>query len=127
MSGFGSRDILLYLEDIEFSVQRVQEWAGGVSREELFADEMRLDAIVRHLIIIGEAVKQIPADVRQRVPEIPWTKVARFRDIMVHHYYGAVESVIWDVISVRVRELQTHLGPLRVEMEREQEQRDAGQ
>jgi len=45
------------------------------------------DAIVRNLEIIGEAVKNVPADIREEYPAIEWRKIAGLRDRLIHDYF----------------------------------------
>ncbi len=60
---------------------------------------------MRNLAIIGEAAKKIPADVRRKYPDVAWKKMAGLRDIVVHDYFGIDEDIIWDVVTVRIPEL----------------------
>lgn len=46
------------------------------------------DAIIRRLEIIGEAVKNVDDDFRNKYPQIPWKKIAGMRDIIAHEYFG---------------------------------------
>jgi len=57
---------------------------------------------MRNLAIISEAAKKIPADERRKYSDIPWKKMAGFRDIVVHDYFGIDEDIIWDVVSIRI-------------------------
>jgi hypothetical protein len=45
-------------------------------------------AVVRNLEVIGEATKQLPADLRAKAPEVEWQKVAGLRDVLIHAYFG---------------------------------------
>jgi uncharacterized protein with HEPN domain len=58
-----------------------------------------LDAVVRNLEIIGEAVKHIPEAVRKNSAEVEWRKIAGLRDILIHEYYGVDAAIIWDIVE----------------------------
>ena len=57
-----SRNYDLYLQDVVVAADRVASYVEGVTRGEFEADQMRLDAVIRNLQVIGEAVKKIPED-----------------------------------------------------------------
>jgi uncharacterized protein with HEPN domain len=56
--------------------------------ETFIADERTLDAVAYNLQIIGEAVKNIPEQLRDRHPQIEWRKIAGLRDILAHAYFA---------------------------------------
>jgi len=80
-------------------------WTSGITWEQLIADEMRYDAVMRNLQIIGEAVKHLPADLRERYPTVPWRRIAGFRDVVTHAYFGIDDDIVWDVIQHQTPEL----------------------
>ncbi|MGB3944029.1 MAG: HepT-like ribonuclease domain-containing protein [Methanothrix sp.] len=41
-------------------------------------------AVIRAIEVMGEAAKQIPAEVKKKYPEVPWIKMAGMRDKMIH-------------------------------------------
>lgn len=47
----------------------------------------------------GEAVKQIPNQIRDRYPEIPWQSIAGMRDVLVHQYWGVDVNVVWATVQ----------------------------
>lgn len=63
---------------------------------------MVFDAVVRNLEIIGEAAKHLPPDGRAMMPDVDWSKVAGFRDVIVHGYFGLDVHVIWDAVQSKV-------------------------
>lgn len=100
-----SRNYSLYLDDIRHSCERVIVYTSGMTKEVLLGDEKTYDAILRHLTIIGEAVKQIPPEIRALHPSVEWTQIGRFRDVVVHHYFGLKEEVIWEIVESKVPSL----------------------
>jgi uncharacterized protein with HEPN domain len=67
--------------------------------EEFRQDNKTVDAVVRNLEVIGEAVKQVPEDVRAKEPGIEWQKIAGLRDILIHAYSRVDVDIIWDVVA----------------------------
>ena len=46
-------------------------YTSGYTRQQFEADPRTVDAVIRNFIVMGEAAKNIPAEVRQLHPEIP--------------------------------------------------------
>jgi uncharacterized protein with HEPN domain len=54
------RDPHLLLEDIRSALARIERYTTGMQREQFLVDEKTIDAVVRNLEIIGEAVRWLP-------------------------------------------------------------------
>jgi uncharacterized protein with HEPN domain len=65
-----SRDPLLFLEDIEKSCEKVLRYTEGRSKDRVFEDDIRADAVLLNLHIIGEAVKKLSGDLRERYADV---------------------------------------------------------
>ena len=64
------------------------------------------DALIRRIEIIGEAVKNLPREFRDRYPVIPWGDIAGMRDKLMHHYFGVDSEVVWRTVQDDIPELK---------------------
>ena len=67
--------------------------------KEFVHDDLHFDAVLRNLEVIGEAVKHISEETRITYPNVKWRKIAGFRDIVAHEYFGVNEETIWDIVK----------------------------
>jgi uncharacterized protein with HEPN domain len=104
-----SRDLGLFLEDIRTSCAKIVRFTAGRARDEVLADELHFDGIVRNLHIIGEAVKNLPAEWRQRYPDVPWREIAGLRDFIAHAYFALDLDILWNAIQEEVPALLTRV------------------
>jgi uncharacterized protein with HEPN domain len=73
---------------------------------------------VRNLEIIGEAVKNVPPEILQIKPEIEWQKIARFRDLIIHHYFKVKLTIVWDIVQNSLAELKAATDEILIEMQK---------
>jgi len=60
------------------------------------------DAVIRNLEIIGEAVKNLPPDLRKRYPRLPWSKIVALRNVLIHEYFGVDLEIVWQIVTKRL-------------------------
>jgi uncharacterized protein with HEPN domain len=47
---------------------------------------------------VGEASKKIPAEVRNRHPDLPWNEMGAMRNKLIHEYFGVDPEIVWVTI-----------------------------
>ena len=95
-----SRREQLRLHDVIDNIDAIQEYLGPRSFEELYADQMRVDAIERCLQRITEAVIKIgPQRMAQIMPALPAGKVRGMGNILRHHYDTLDARTVWGTIT----------------------------
>jgi uncharacterized protein with HEPN domain len=101
------RDYRLYIDDILEAIGKIEEYTEGLTMEDFLSDRRSIDAVIWNFQIIGEAVKHITPEVREKYPQVPWKLMAGMRDKLAHEYFGIRYDVIWDTIKKRLPEVRS--------------------
>ncbi|MBI5948857.1 MAG: DUF86 domain-containing protein [Chloroflexi bacterium] len=112
-----SRDSSHFLADIETSLGLIVGFITGLD-EDGFRDDVRtVAAVERQFQIVGDAVKQVPADIQSLAPAIPWSLLARFRDVLTHLYFRVDVRELWNAASVEAPLILADVRELRLKLE----------
>jgi uncharacterized protein with HEPN domain len=93
------RDPVLYISDIILSMERVQEYITDLDFQKFKWDYKTVDAVIRNFEIIGEATKNLPSELKEKYPNIPWEEMYRLRNRISHEYFGVDYEIIWDIAT----------------------------
>lgn len=88
------------IQDILGAIRAIRKYTQAMEFKTFVEDRRTVDAVVRNLIIIGEAAVQVPEDICLKHPEVPWYEMRGMRNFVVHEYFRASDVVIWDTVQV---------------------------
>ncbi|AKE65668.1 hypothetical protein MYAER_3330 [Microcystis aeruginosa NIES-2549] len=100
------REFRDFLQDILEAICQLEKMTQDLSFEEFSTKIEIFLSVVKLIEIIGEAVKNIPDEVRVNYPNIPWKNIAGMRDKLVHEYWAIDEKVVWKVIQNNLPQLK---------------------
>ena len=99
----------MYLEDILSSIDRIQEYISGLDFQQFKKDYKTVDAVIRNFEIIGEASKNLPQNIKEKYPNVPWIEMYLLRNKISHEYFGVDYEIIWDVAYNYLPENRTQI------------------
>ena len=98
-----------YLKHILDEAEYIIAESKGLEKKIFFKDETLKRAFVRSIEIIGEAVKRVPEDFRQKHSAVDWRAIAGTRDKLIHDYFGIDYDIVWDIVVNEIPELRTNI------------------
>ena len=109
------RNINLFIQDILENIKDIESFSKGLTKKEFERNKLKQNAIMRSLEVIGEAVKNIPDQFREKYPNIPWKNIAGFRDILSHAYFGVNIDRVWNMIEKDLPSFKEEIEKINVE------------
>jgi uncharacterized protein with HEPN domain len=92
------RDFNVYLDDILESIVWIERYTKRMTAHKFIDAQLEQDAIVRRLIIIGEAANHLPKSITKKLL-VPWRDIIGMRNFIVHDYSKIIPEVIWKTIK----------------------------
>ncbi|HEY9738799.1 MAG TPA: DUF86 domain-containing protein [Trichocoleus sp.] len=104
-----SRAWPLRVQDVIDAISGIQQRILGITLEEFEEDETLIKSVLYDFIVIGEASVNIPEDIQQRHPSIPWRLMIGMRNVMAHEYFQVNLARVWATIREDLPPLVPHL------------------
>jgi uncharacterized protein with HEPN domain len=89
----------MYIDDILLAMSRIAEYIEGLTFTDFKKDYKTVDAVIRNFEVIGEAAKNIPIEIKDKYPDIPWNEMYLLRNKVTHEYFGVDYEIIWDIAT----------------------------
>ncbi len=101
-----SRSQKAYLQDIITAIDKIDIYVGELDLDEFITNQLVIDAVSMNLIVVGEAARNIPADIQQKYDDVEWRNIIRLRNVLTHEYFRRNLDRIWDIVKVALPELR---------------------
>lgn len=99
------KDPKLHIVHILESIEEIAEYAP--SERTLYENRMAYRATLRVLHTLAESASKLPQEMTRQFPHIPWQKISRFRNVIVHDYLDDYNrELIWRVIANELEPLK---------------------
>jgi len=92
------KDDRLYLIHITECIERIERYTAP-GRATFLADTMSQDAVLRNLHTLSESTQRLSDALKARHPDVDWSSIAGFRNVVVHDYLGVDLVQIWDIVE----------------------------
>ena len=83
------------LDEIDFLVKSSEQ----LTKKDFLKNDVLKRAFVRSIEIIGEAVKNIPAEIKVEHSDVDWKAIAGTRDKLIHGYFGVDYEIVRDIVK----------------------------
>lgn len=93
------KDPHIYLEHILESIEWIEKDIKGLTEEQFEQNVPIQDAVVRRFEIIGEAVRNLSKEYKEKHPEVEWHKAMTMRNILSHKYFEVDLKIVWDTAT----------------------------
>lgn len=97
------------LGDMLQATEKLTRYLNGKSFDDLVADEMLQDAVVRQFTILGEAAARVSDATRKLEPRVEWTSVVRMRNVITHGYDEVDYGELWRTFRRDVPEIRDYV------------------
>ena len=103
--------------DMLIAARRTKEALEGLGRDEFLDNWEKQSAVEHQLMIIGEAVKRLSPDFREKYGNMPWKKMAGHRNILIHQYNNVDLEQVWGIATKEIPLLISFLESIATEPE----------
>ena len=92
------RDDRLYLIHVTECIERIERYTAP-GRDAFLSDTLIQDAVLRNLHTLSESTQRLSNAMKDQHPEVDWTSIAAFRNVVVHDYLGIDLPRVWDIVE----------------------------
>jgi uncharacterized protein with HEPN domain len=90
------KDNRVYIRQMIDAVVKIEKYLDERTFGEFKETDFLFDAVMRQLMIIGEASLRFGPAFRRTYDRLPWAQMKGMRNRIIHEYDGLNERIIWD-------------------------------
>lgn len=71
----------IFFEDIITFIKRIESYIQGLNFENFRENQLVINAVIRNLVLIGEASKNLSSETRKKFSNVPWSEMFGLRNL----------------------------------------------
>ena len=91
-----TKNFKVYIKQILESISEIEQFTSNLTYEEFLANKMAIKAVSMNLLLIGENVKLVPLEIKEKYSQIPWKRLKSARNVLAHEYPKVEFRDLWD-------------------------------
>jgi len=96
-----------WLQDIVEAIESIERFVAGLDFGQFLADSRTGYAVRYALLVISEASRRLPDELKARHPEIPWRNVADLGNVFRHEYHRVSDIAVWKTVTEHLPALKS--------------------
>jgi uncharacterized protein with HEPN domain len=93
------KDDRIFVRHILESILMAEKYLKNIDKEKFLASPQLIDAIIRRVEIMGEAVKNISKEYKEKNNNVPWRDIADMRNFLIHEYFNVDKKEVWRTVD----------------------------
>ena len=91
-----------YVKDILEAMDKIDRYTKGLAYEKFVKNSILVDEVIGNLEIIGEASENIPEEVREKYPDLPWGKMIELKNVVDL-------GIVWEIVTRNLPETKPEI------------------
>lgn len=84
------------LNHILDAIAKIERYLHGFDLQKFESDELTIDAVVRNIEIIGEAITCLDRALKAKYPQVEWRFATATRNRLIHGYFDVDAEIVWN-------------------------------
>jgi uncharacterized protein with HEPN domain len=112
-----SRSSAQLLGDIEARIPAIRQAERLLREAENSGDgslaATAFDAVLYGLVVLGEAIRNLPPNIRAIEPEVPWDAIIGMRNVVAHEYFRVSAEIVSLTLDAPLNRLEGAIARMR--------------
>jgi uncharacterized protein with HEPN domain len=97
------------LHHILDAIAKIERYLQDFDLQKFQSDELTIDAVVRNVEIIGEAITCLDRGLKAKYPAIEWQFATAMRNRLIHGYFDVDAKIVWSTTQNDLPKLKTEI------------------
>src|SRR3989304_1339174 len=97
---------LVYLGHVMDAIDKIEEYTAGIDETKFKSNSLIQDGVIRQIEIVGEALRNVSREFREKYSYLPWEDAIGMRDKLIHDYMGGDLEKVWETATLDIPRLK---------------------